>query len=929
MTAATEAPARHWPPRAARVVPLTEVRLLWIELRRSPMPWVLPLIAALFWFDSYRPSVSQPPLWVLRTFWNMGQGHTIMDFGPFVAGMAAWIGSRDGRRGTADLATTAARPRWAAQLVTWAAATVWALGSYLLFVSVLFGVYAHQGLQGSPPWWWVAVGAVAVTAFCAVGFAVGAFFPSRFAAPLAACGAFLVLALSSQTGFRSPSGWSLILPTNSNGNYQPLSGIFYPYLPDLPVARIMFLTGIAITALGLLGLPARAGGPWLRRAAAVVTLIGVASAGTAVGLARTARVQPAGMVIPALHDAANGRPIRSTPVCGHTTGIPVCLNPAYRRYLPSVSAALRPVLTEVAGLPGAPARVTQVAGSYSSGEFEAEDGQAVTISGHPPVLRMPLDTNNLPGGSGTWTSFADELRLLTAHAFVGAGNGTGTPAQQAVQAALLQGAGVPFAAQPGLLSLLGLPPWAQATLRGLSGPPDSASGPGLASGPVYAAARRLTELPPTAWHAWLAAHLAALRSGQPVLAQPASATSGTARATASAGRGVVSCGPPGVLPLVLCYTPHQYQVAYGVASLLSRGIDGRGETVVMPELAEAPAHGGIIFTDIRRDLATFDSRFGLPPARLRVVNSIARSSTPYLAGTEEVEDTEIVHAIAPGATLDVVLVPHTAITSAANFTTAVTGVVQAGIAQGAAVISISGSHGEHLFTPAEVARIHTTLEQAASHHVTVAASSGDGGAVSDQGLPKQVSLPASDPLVLAVGGTTLGASYRTGAYQGEMAWNSYTDATGGGYSHLFPRPSYQAGIPRVGATRGVPDVAADANDFTGMALAFSDGGILPARGTSAATPLWAAVIALADQEAGQHLGFVNPALYRIARGHAYQRAFHDVVTGDNSVMLPSRMVVGYQAGPGWDPVTGWGSPNAQVLVPLLARNARRGGAVHT
>ena len=99
MTATTDAPVRPRTPRAARAVPLTAARLLRIELRRSPMPWILPLIAALFWFDSYRPSISQPPIWVLRTFWNMGQGHTIIDFGPFVAGMAAWIGSRDGRRG--------------------------------------------------------------------------------------------------------------------------------------------------------------------------------------------------------------------------------------------------------------------------------------------------------------------------------------------------------------------------------------------------------------------------------------------------------------------------------------------------------------------------------------------------------------------------------------------------------------------------------------------------------------------------------------------------------------------------------------------------------------------------------------------------------------------------------------------------------------
>jgi hypothetical protein len=71
-------------------------------------------------------------------------------------------------------------------------------------------------------------------------------------------------------------------------------------------------------------------------------------------------------------------------------------------------------------------------------------------------------------------------------------------------------------------------------------------------------------------------------------------------------------------------------------------------------------------------------------------------------------------------------------------------------------------------------------------------------------------------------------------------------------------------------------------------------------------------------------GFVNPALYAIARGPAYHRAFHDVVTGDNSVLWPTGVFVGYNAGPGWDPVTGLGSPDAQYLVPLLARTARSG-----
>jgi subtilase family serine protease len=398
-------------------------------------------------------------------------------------------------------------------------------------------------------------------------------------------------------------------------------------------------------------------------------------------------------------------------------------------------------------------------------------------------------------------------------------------------------------------------------------------------------------------------------------ARPAQAGTAGSSATAAAIQPLL-CGPPDFF--IQCYSPRQYQVAYGVAPLLRSGITGKGETVVMPELANSP---GPNFTDIRKDLAAFDRKFGLPAAKLKVTTTLAGASAPYVAGTEEVEDTEIVHAMAPGATLDVVLVPHNAVASAANFTAALTGLLHAAIAQHAAVVSISGSKGEHLFTPAQVASIHAALQRAARRHVTVVASSGDTGVISDNGPPVQVSLPASDPLVLGAGGTALNASYFTGAYHGEMAWNADTSASAGGYSALFGRPSYQDGVRRVGRMRGVPDVAGDADSATAMTLTFAGGVLYPAQGTSAATPLWAAVIALADQDAGQHLGFVNPAIYAIARSPAGHRAFHDVVTGDNSVFWPTRLFTGYQAGPGWDPVTGWGSPNAHILVPLLAHTA--------
>jgi hypothetical protein len=215
-------------------------------------------------------------------------------------------------------------------------------------------------------------------------------------------------------------------------------------------------------------------------------------------------------VIPALHDAANDQPIAYADDCD-ASGFRVCLNPDYRSDLAYVPAALAPVVREVAGLPGAPVRAVQTAARYSAGE--GQGGQAMTISGHPPVLGMPLGALGTPGAFG-WTDreVAGQLRLLFVHAFVGAGSGVGTPAQQAVQAALLQGAGLPIVGQPNLLAFAGLPSWA-----GVTGGPSP--GPHRANGPIYTAARRFAALPPGARRAWLAAHLAALRAGQLTLAQ--------------------------------------------------------------------------------------------------------------------------------------------------------------------------------------------------------------------------------------------------------------------------------------------------------------------------------------------------------------------------------------------------------------------------
>lgn len=381
-----------------------------------------------------------------------------------------------------------------------------------------------------------------------------------------------------------------------------------------------------------------------------------------------------------------------------------------------------------------------------------------------------------------------------------------------------------------------------------------------------------------------------------------------------------------------CYAPRQLRVAYGIQPLLDRGITGRRQTVVLLEFPPASATPGAqvpAVSDIRQDLARFDSAFGLPTARLQVVNTLAHVASPWQAAAEEVGDTEIVHALAPDAAIREVLIPSPYTASIGKVSPAVVAALRLGLAQGG-VIELSAGVGEQCFTPAEVAQWNSVLQAAQRDRVTVVISTGDngagitpcpGGTTSVEG----VDLPASDPLTLAVGGTSLQASRRTGAYLGETAWNTPSSgAGGGGFSRLFPRPAYQDGIAGIGATRGVPDVAADADYRTGMAIAFSGGNhnyLIGGGGVSVAAPLWAAVIALADQYAGRHLGFVNPALYRIGRSTYYHQAFHDVTTGTITVTFPTQTITGYQAAPGWDPVTGWGSPAAQVLVPLLARYA--------
>jgi hypothetical protein len=460
--------------------------LLRLELRHSTMIWFLPLLGVLFYFDVFRTAASYPPFWFVRS--SVILNHLVPDFSPFAAAVAAWTGSREGRSQTVELATNAARPRWATALASFAATTIWTLAAFLGCVAVLYGATATQASWGGPPWWPVATGAAVLCAFCALGFAGGVLLPGRFTAPLAALVPFLVLLVPFQV-VRNESHPSVALLSPMNSVPHGDAGVFFHYVPDLDIVQILFFAGIALAVLGGLGLVTASGSRIVWRTAAVLTACGLAAAGTGVGLAGTARVEANGVVIPAVHDAASDRPIAYTPVC-QKGAIPVCVHPAFRSYLPDLVAALNPLIHQFAGLPGAPVRVEQSASStvpelsvaVSATEFGTLVGASATLTGNPPVLHVAL--NELPSQPEPPSSQPLQIEQdAFVDAFIGPAGGTvGDPAQAAIEAALLHDAG-------------SLP------------------------SPAAKAASRFAALAPNEQRAWLATHLPALRAGHIALAQ--------------------------------------------------------------------------------------------------------------------------------------------------------------------------------------------------------------------------------------------------------------------------------------------------------------------------------------------------------------------------------------------------------------------------
>src|SRR5712692_5333495 len=376
-------------------------------------------------------------------------------------------------------------------------------------------------------------------------------------------------------------------------------------------------------------------------------------------------------------------------------------------------------------------------------------------------------------------------------------------------------------------------------------------------------------------------------------------------------------------PGVICYTPQLIRAAYNFPG----NLDGTGQTILLVEPVGSPT--------IRQDLADFAAFFGIPdPPSFTIL--CPDGCPPFNAHNPHNElswsaetslDVEYAHAMAPGANIVIVVAP----TSSGNAVHS---------AEAKAIKLYPGSIMSQSFGIPEIVvrgnrvqldQAHKNYQAAQAAGITVLAGAGDAGATNGFATAN-AEFPASDPLVTAVGGTQgdaypggllgCGTSTCTGTYGGEQVWNEPTflatpGATGGAPSLLFAVPSYQSGLNL--ASRTVPDVAYNAAVNGGVLIidaTLAPGFLFIAGGTSAGTPQWAAIVALANQAKGSPLGFINPTLYQIRKcASNYAADFHDITVGNNQLLGTP---VGFSATVGYDFATGLGTPNVTNLIKDLA-----------
>ena len=374
----------------------------------------------------------------------------------------------------------------------------------------------------------------------------------------------------------------------------------------------------------------------------------------------------------------------------------------------------------------------------------------------------------------------------------------------------------------------------------------------------------------------------------------------------------------------LCYDPYEMRTAYGTDQLINAGYNGTGRTIVIIDAFQSPT--------LAHDVDTFSAFYGLPPSSAFLTQIAPDGQVAYNEFNSDMNgwageitlDVTWAHAIAPGAKIVLVLAKSDL---DADILSAIQYAVNNNLGD---VISMSFGENESCLGPDLLNGYHNAFAQATKQGITIFASSGDDGSAQGScdgsGVVQAVSQPASDPLVSGVGGTSLIVSNYTkgadgfysggGVYQGEVVWEG---ASGGGYSVVFDAPPFQKSLVK-SKGRGVPDVAYNADVSTGVLTYWTRFPGYPAYtgfytfgGTSAGSPQWAAIVAIADQAAGHRLGYLNSAFYQI--GHTppnYGPSFHDITSGSNAGDAP-----GFNAGPGWDATTGLGSPKVDGIVGRL------------
>lgn len=358
-------------------------------------------------------------------------------------------------------------------------------------------------------------------------------------------------------------------------------------------------------------------------------------------------------------------------------------------------------------------------------------------------------------------------------------------------------------------------------------------------------------------------------------------------------------------------TPVDVVSFYNLKPLRDAGLDGSGQTIVLPEIDDMPNTS---------DLDKFAAKFGLPPfGPLLTIKRDPNWGTPEKPAGETVLDLEIIHSVAPAAKLVVYF-------SAADFGHTDRAFDQMVTDHLGSIISESLGSCE-VDTPGGARNAYAAIQdRAVKLGMTHLVASGDNGAYTcgfDQN--PAASFPSTLPSVTAVGGTTAFQSAQGGYYQ-EYAWGSPIDQSGGGggASEFYPTPDFQKNEAQPGAhgERQVPDVSADADPASGFHIIFQ-GHDDQAGGTSAATPLWAGTLALINQDLKQkglrEIGFANPAIYWIGENSSKlnPRPFHDVSAGNNLF---------FDAGSGWDFATGWGSMDGAAIDTAWIRYIKSGGS---